>query len=323
MISFIVAATFFSVSFCGVAVYFWYYQRFLSEGYRISHRIDSVSELRAAKGATATFVVRQVEYSQIPLLNRVLEKVRFSFALQKMMERADMPPKVGTVLIVMTILATLGFLFGLTTRRIGLGIGLGLVLAYLPVLFISMRVGRRLQSFGREFPDAIDMMTGALRAGHAFSKALQLVAMEAPDPVGTEFRRTFEEHNLGRPIKECLLHLTERVNSPDLKLFVTAVLLQRETGGNLTEILEKISYTIRERFKLMGQIQVYTAQGRMSAWILGSLPAVFLFLISSINPGYLQPMFTESSGHYMLITAGLFQIVGVFMIRKIVHLDFN
>ena len=128
------------------------------------------------------------------------------------------------------------------------------------------------------------MMASAIRAGHAFNQAMQLVGNEAPDPVGTEFKRTYEQYNLGLNLKDVLLEMTDRMDSQDIKLFVTAILLQKETGGNLTEILDKISYTIRERFKLIGQIKTFTAQGRMSAGILGSLPMAFVLILSGLNP---------------------------------------
>lgn len=323
MITFIVIATFLSVTFCGIAMYFWYYRRFLSEGFRISQRLEQVNDSQFGLSGDVPFVVRETEFSRIPVLNRLLEKTRISRTLQKMLEQADLPPTVGPLFILMIIWAMLGVLIGVKTHHTMLGILAGFGLGLVPVLFLKMRVNMRLKSFSRAFPDAIDMMIGALRAGHAFSKALQLVAMEAPEPVGSEFRKTFEEHNLGRPIKECLIHLSERIPSADLKLFVTAVMLQRETGGNLTEILEKISYTIRERFKLTGQIQVYTAQGRLSAWVLSSLPIMFLLIISAINPSYLQPLFTEQAGRYMLLTGAVLQVVGVITIRKIVRLNFE
>ena len=158
-----------------------------------------------------------------------------------------------------------------------------------------MKRNTRVKSFIREFPDAIEMMISALKAGHAFTQSMQMVGIEAPDPVGIEFKKTFEEHNLGRDLRESLLNLTERVPSLDLKLFVTAILLQRETGGNLTEILENISHTIRERFKLIGQMKIYTAQGRMSGLIIGSLPIVFVLIMSVLNPDYLKPLIQENA----------------------------
>jgi tight adherence protein B len=177
-----------------------------------------------------------------------------------------------------------------------------------------------LNSFDREFPDAIDMMSAAIRSGHAFNRAIQLVGEEAPDPVGTEFKRIFDEYGLGLPIKEALTNLAHRIDSTALKIFITAVLLQKETGGNLTEILEKISITIRERFKLAGQIKIYSAQSRLSAWVIGGLPAGFLLIVSFINPDYIDPLFEDSLGHSFLIAAVLLQLMGFLFIKKIVHI---
>ncbi|MBN2200792.1 type II secretion system F family protein, partial [bacterium] len=172
-------------------------------------------------------------------------------------------------------------------------------------------------------PDTIDMMTSAIRAGHAFNQAMQLVGDEAPDPVGVEFKRTFEQHNLGLNMREALMNLTGRVDSLDLRLFVTSVLLQRETGGNLTEILEKISYTIRERFKLIGQIRTYTAQGRMSAWIVGTLPIAFVLIISTLNPGYLKPLVQDRLGQMFIGLSAFLQVAGFIIIRKVVQIKFQ
>jgi tight adherence protein B len=166
-------------------------------------------------------------------------------------------------------------------------------------------------------------MTSAIRAGHALNQALHLVGTEAPDPVGEEFKKTFEQYNLGLTLREVLLNMTERIDSLDLRLFVTAILLQRETGGNLTEILEKICYTIRERFKLIGQIKTYTAQGRMSAAILGTLPILFLIIISVMNPQYLTPLFQDKLGHYFLAAAVILQIIGFSVIRRIIRIKYQ
>ena len=195
--------------------------------------------------------------------------------------------------------------------------------ASIPLINIIVQRKKRLNAFIREFPDALDMMTSALKAGHALNQALQLVGNEAPDPVGIEFKRAFEQYNLGLNIREALLNMTERIESLDLKLFITAILLQRETGGNLTEILENIGYTIRERFKLIGQIRTFTAQGRMSAGILGTLPAIFLAIISVLNPGYLQPLFKDPLGHYFIVLAVVLQVIGFIIIKKIVQIKYQ
>jgi tight adherence protein B len=220
----------------------------------------------------------------------------------------------------MVIFGMLGVMLTIIKGNLILTLMSFILLSCLPLFYVYSRKAKRLKLFILQFPDAIDMIISALKAGHAFNKAMQLVSSEAPDPVGIEFRKTFEENSLGLSIKEALNNLTQRVDSLDLKLFVMAVILQKETGGNLTEILDKISQTIRERFKLIGQIKAYTAQGRMSMWILGLLPLGFALIVSSINPDYLRPLFEEQLGKILLIAAVFLQIIGFIIIRKIIQI---
>jgi tight adherence protein B len=159
-----------------------------------------------------------------------------------------------------------------------------------------------------------------LRAGHAFTSALQTVGTEMPDPIAKEFRRTSEETNLGMSLKASLEHLTERIPLLDLKLAVTAILIQRETGGNLAEILENIAEVIRERFKILGQVRVYTAQGRMTGWIIGAIPFGLALYIYVVNPDYLNLLFTHHMGKMMLLGGLIMEGLGVLMIRKIINI---
>ncbi len=268
-------------------------------------------------------ILRDNQLSKIPSLNKLLEKLNLSKTLHKLLEQSGSNMKVGQLILLMLIMAALGYLVGLKTANLIIKLALFLLFGSFPLILIHMQCKRRLKAFIHAFPDAIDMMVSAIKAGHAFNQAMKLVGDEAPDPVGVEFKKTFEQYNLGINLKEALLNLSNRVNSLDLKLFVTAILLQRETGGNLTEILDKMSYTIRERFKLIGQIKTYTAQGRMSAWILGTLPLAFVLIISALNPGYLEPLFKDKLGHYVIAIAAFMQIVGFFFIQRIVRIKYQ
>lgn len=268
-------------------------------------------------------ILRDDKLSKIPLLNRILKKLNVSKKLHRMLEQSGSTLKVGQLVLIICIMAMLGYLIGLKTPNPILKLALFISFGSLPVLLIQAQCKKRLKAFIHAFPDAIDMMVSAIKAGHAFNQAMKLVGDEAPDPVGIEFKKTFEQYNLGINLKEALLDLSERVDSLDLKLFVTSILLQRETGGNLTEILEKMSYTIRERFKLIGQIKTYTAQGRMSAWILGTLPIVFVLIISTLNPNYLEPLFHDKLGHYLIVIAATFQVIGFFFIQRIVRIKYQ
>jgi tight adherence protein B len=269
------------------------------------------------------YVLRNERLSDISLFNRLLSRLNFPARLHILLDQAGSTLTVGTVVLLIVSLAVLGLL--LTNRTSALPLRLVVVagMAISPLVYILVLRSRRLRAFIRAFPDTLDMMTSSLRAGHALNKALQMVAIEAPEPICVEFRKTFEENNLGLPLRDALVNLTQRVDSLDLKLFVTAVLLQRETGGNLAEILEKISYTIRERFKLMGQIRTYTAQGRMTLWVLGSMPLLALFTLQLINPEYLTPMLEDPFGRNLLMAGFGLQIIGFLVIRRIIRIKFQ
>ena len=163
-------------------------------------------------------------------------------------------------------------------------------------------------------------MSRALSAGHAFSEALHMVASEMPEPIATEFRKTYEEQNFGLSLKLALENLTQRIPLLDLRMCVTAVLIQRETGGNLAEILEKVAYTIRERFRIMGDLKTLTTSSRMSAWLLCGLPIFVTFIITAMNPDYMSILWRDQRGHYLIATALLLQVTGMLIVRKILRI---
>ena len=168
---------------------------------------------------------------------------------------------------------------------------------FLPYSYASYKRTKRFQKFEELFPEAIDTLARAVRAGHAFTTALELIANEIADPVASEFRKLFEEQKFGLPVRDALMNLTERVPLVDVKFFVTAVMLQRETGGNLAEILDNLSYVIRERFKIMRQVRVYTAQGRLTMMLLMGLPPIIVVTMLLMNPSFIRPLFADPIGH--------------------------
>ena len=308
--------------FSGVAIYI--YRRTGSPEAQIGRRVEEFSNIYTQQSESATpYIVRDQSLSNIPALNLLLGKLSITTKLERLLMQANSNWTVGKLILYSVALAILGFLLSLKMNSYLLKAVFIFGLGSIPVLQVYIQKTNRLKAFIRAFPDSIDMMASAIRAGHAFNQAMQLVGNEAPDPVGTEFKRTYEQYNLGLNLKDVLLEMTERVDSLDLKLFVTAILLQKETGGNLTEILDKISYTIRERFKLIGQIKTFTAQGRMSAAILGTLPAAFVLIISGINPGYLTPLFHDPLGHNLIVIAVFLQIVGYSIIHRIVKIKYQ
>lgn len=220
----------------------------------------------------------------------------------------------------------------------GLGVGLGAAVLALtgsflltftamvlgglvPYLYAAMRRRRRFHQFEEEFPEALDLLTRAIRAGHPLSSGMQMVAEEGPPEVATEFRQTFEEQRFGLPFEEALLGLVDRTNLVDVKIFSIAVLIQREVGGNLAEILDNLAHTIRRRFYLRRQLKVYTAQGRMTGFALGALPLVVGFLIFLIEPSYIKLLFENGFGVFMLGTALVLQVIGVLWIKRIINID--
>jgi tight adherence protein B len=197
---------------------------------------------------------------------------------------------------------------------------MALFLAILPMIWLLFKRKRRLSKFGAQLPEALELIARALRAGHSLAAGFNLVANEMSDPIGGEFSRTFEEQNLGKPLEEALNDLTKRVPNLDLKFFVTAIVLQRQTGGDLAEILDKIGYLIRERFKIWGQVQALTGEGRLSGVVLLALPPVLFVVVYRMNPDYLMLLFTDDLGKKMLVAGVITQLLGALVIRKIVNI---
>ena len=196
-----------------------------------------------------------------------------------------------------------------------------LIGAILPYSFITYRRSRRFRNFEEIFPEAIDTLARAVRAGHAFTTALELIASEINEPIASEFRKLFEEQKFGLPVRDALINLTERMPLVDVKFFVTAVMLQRETGGNLAEILDNLSYVIRERFKIQRQVRVYTAQGRLTMLLLMGLPPIIVVTMLLMNPAFIRPLFVDPIGHTLVVVGITLQTVGYFVIRKIIQIQ--
>jgi tight adherence protein B len=197
----------------------------------------------------------------------------------------------------------------------------GLIGFFLPYSYASYKRTKRFDKFEELFPQAIDTLARAVRAGHAFTTALELIANEVNEPVAGEFRKLFEEQKFGMPVRDALVNLTERVPLVDVKFFVTAVMLQRETGGNLAEILDNLSYVIRERFKILRQVRVFTAQGRLTMLLLMGLPPLVVMVMLVFNPGFIRPLFSEPLGHTLIVIGITLQTVGYFIIRKIIQIQ--
>jgi len=192
---------------------------------------------------------------------------------------------------------------------------------WFPQMYVKRLKKRRIRRFEEQFPEAIDLLGRSIRAGHAFPTGLKVVGEESPDPMATEFQQIFDEQKFGLPLEDSLLGLADRVDMVDVRIFVTAILIQREVGGNLAEILDKISYTIRERFTLQRQIRVYTAQGRLTGYILSALPILLGLAISALNPEYMAILFEEPMGKALIAAAAVLQFLGFLLIRRIIDIE--
>ncbi|HSK63266.1 MAG TPA: type II secretion system F family protein [Pyrinomonadaceae bacterium] len=259
--------------------------------------------------------------SEIPMLNRTLINIQAALQLKRMLDQADLHITPSRLLMFSFMAGMLGALAAsVLTVFIPIMILAGLVCAVLPFVHVWWRRKRRFDSFLEQLPDALDLVSRALSAGHAFSEALQMVSLEMPEPIATEFRKAYEEQNLGLSVKLALENLTTRMPLLDLKICVTAILIQRETGGNLAEILEKVAYTIRERFRILGDLKTLTTSSRLSAWLLCGLPIFVALAVTVMNPNYMSVLWIDPRGHYLIAVALIMQITGMLIVRKILQI---
>jgi tight adherence protein B len=259
--------------------------------------------------------------SEIPWINRSLVNIQATFQLKRMLDQADLHITPSRLLMFSVMAGMLGALAtSVVSYLIPIIVLVGLMTASIPFIHVWWMRKKRFDQFLEHLPDALDLMSRALSAGHAFSEALHMVSMEMPEPIATEFRKTYEEQNLGLSVKMALENLTERIPLLDLKLCVTAVLIQRETGGNLAEILEKVGHTIRERFRILGDLKTLTTSSRMSAWLLCALPIFIAIMVTVMNPDYMSVLWKDQRGHYLIAAAMTMQITGMLIVRKILKI---
>ena len=291
-----------------------------SEKAEVKRRI-SLLELRNLQDADVPEYLKDEMLSEVPLLNRLLSKVDIATRIDRRLRQADMKMPVGTFLLLSLVLFSLGIVAGRILHwPTVLSVVVGSTLFAVPNIIVDIKRRRRLKRFINHFPEALEMFARSLRAGHSFTGAIQLVAQEMPDPIGPEFSKVFDEQNLGIPLRQALIGMTDRVDILDVKFFVTAILIQRETGGNLAEIIDKIAYVIRERFRVQGQLKIFTAQARLSGAILAFLPIGIAVLIGIFNPEYMKPLWLERTGRIMIAVAVTLQILGMLAIRKIIRI---
>jgi tight adherence protein B len=267
-------------------------------------------------------LVRDEMMSGVPWLHQMMMKWSWSTKLQDFVMQAGMTLKPAKLLMICAIVGLGAYLgAGYFLPHFYYTLPIGIIAALLPIAYVAFKRKRRLRKFEEHFPEALDLLGRAVRAGHAFTTGLEMISKECAEPLAGEFRTAFEEQNFGLPLRDALLNLTERVPLIDVRFFVTALLIQKETGGNLAEILDGLARVIRDRFRIYREVQVRTAQGRLTAGILIALPIMMLIILSALNPQYIGVLFTDPKGPIVLAVAAIMQLIGSAILWKIIHFE--
>ncbi len=289
---------------------------------QVERRLKSVqrSEFAPAEFETAD-VRRQERLSRYDWLYQLLTRLNLAGRLRRMLQQADVDWTVESLLL-MCLFSWIGTasLLYLRLWSIAPAAGLGALVIPVPFIYVLRRRGKRFRRFEEQLPEAIDMLVSALRAGHSLMTAIGFMGQESRQPLGGEFRACFEEQNYGVDLRTALLNLADRMAVQDLRIFIAAVLIQKESGGNLAEVLEKVAQTSRERFRLRKQVRVHTAQGRMTGWILSLLPVALGFAMYLVSPEGISLLWRHPTGLKLLYTAVVMNLLGALAIRKIVRI---
>lgn len=300
----------------------------LSYAYRLMRNPDRTKIRRRLRALSAgkygnegSGILRKETLSEVPFLNRMLAGIPTAHRMNRFLRQADVPYSVGFFVLLILLLGSTAF-FGVMviTRNAMLSVTFGLCLALLPLFYVGSKKRRRMRKFERQLPDALELVSRALKAGHAFSSGMQLAADEFDDPLGTEFQATLDEINFGVSVGDALKNLSVRVDCPDLKYFIVSVIIQRETGGNLAEITENIARLIRERFKLRGRIRVLSAEGKLSAAVLVGLPFLVVLALRLMNPSYIATLVEDPMGRTMAVVAVVLMGLGILVMRKMIDI---
>ncbi len=291
---------------------------------KLDARLQEISlpDAPAESDGSSQGLLKTAQTGMLPAFDKMMEGTARGSAVSHWLEQTGVKISLSTLLLLAIVCGgAFGFL-GLILVKLPIAfVFVGGMGAALPFIFLNMKRTRRIHKFEEEFPEALDLIARALKAGHAFVTGLKMVADEMSDPVGPEFRKTFDEQNFGLPMKDALENLTTRVPSLDVRFFATAVLIQRETGGNLSEILENLAHVVRERFKILRQVRVHTAHGRLTGYVLLALPVVLSMALMFINPEHMNLLFRERMGQMLLMVAIGMQVIGYFWIRHVVKIE--
>ena len=289
---------------------------------KMDARLQEISFNGKEEEEQGAALLKTINEGPFPLIDRAFGKTARGASISGLIEQSGTKVSLSAFILVALLMGVMGalvigvFMRAAWSMPVGFGVGMSL-----PFAFLRFKRTRRMRTFEEQFPEALDLISRALKAGHAFATGLKMVADEMPEPVGPEFRKTFDEQNFGLPLKDALENLTVRIPLLDVRFFATAVLIQRETGGNLSEILENLAHVVRERFKILRQVRVYTAHGRMTGYVLLALPAFLAVALMFINPEHMNLLFRERIGQMMLMATIVMQTIGYLWIKQIVKIE--
>ena len=282
---------------------------------RLKNQLRAITDVRESQ---AMGITRSRPLSSIPWLNNLLSRIPVVLKIDDILVQANSRYPLGVFILLSLVMALCGVLLVSMLIRSPLISIVGVFLGLVPFAVVNAQKKRRMKKFEDQLPEALELMARSLRAGHAFAGGLQMVAQEFTDPIGTEFGKALAQISLGVSTEQALKNLTERVDCPDLKFLTVSVLIQRETGGNLAEILDSIGRLIRERFKLRGRIRTLSAEGRMSAGILVAIPIFVALALAVINPGYIGTLRNDPAGKILVGIALVMMIIGIFFIKRLI-----
>jgi tight adherence protein B len=289
----------------------------------IRRRMESVHKAeRRGNVSLSLELVRDEMLSSVPFFNRLLMKWSWSSRFKDFVVQAGLKTRPAKIMLISAVTGVGAyFVTGFFLPRFPIPYIFGVIGIVVPFAYVAFLRRRRLRRFEEHFPEALDLLGRAVRAGHAFTTGLEMIAKEAPEPICGEFRTAFEEQNFGLPLRDALLNLTERIPLVDVRFFVTALLIQKETGGNLAEILDGLSRVIRERFRIHREVQTRTAQGKLTAAILIAIPPFMMAALGALNPQYMDTLYNDPVGPTILGVAATLQVVGSALLWKIIHIE--
>ncbi|MBW8898511.1 MAG: type II secretion system F family protein [Massilia sp.] len=301
-------------------VYLWWISTHGASAQRIARRLQLMSG-NQGRSAERISILKLRRFGRHDVVDRLLQRLRFAHRIDRLLLQAGVAWSVERFLLCSGAMAVAAIYLVLRwPMPLPVGVGIVLLFAFVPWLLVRRARVRRLARLEEQLPDAADFIARALRAGHSFSNVLQIVGNELPEPLSGEFRIAREEINYGVPLGEALHNMASRIPLTDLRYLVIAILIQRETGGNLAEILSNIGHIIRGRLRLAAQVRVLSAEGRMSAWILGLLPFAVGGMLVLVNPGYVSALWTDPLGVKLLRTALVMIVIGVIWLKKVIRI---